>query len=62
MTDPLSARVLVSFYAGKLEDKETVIPALNGIVPLSSLPTFTASDAADISKAYDFYVPHLSLH
>lgn len=41
----LIARVLVNFYCGKLDDSDTVIPALKGLVPLCKLPTFTSSDA-----------------
>ena len=46
------ARVLVSFYSGKLDDPETVIPALNGLVSLTSLPTFSDADAGETVKAY----------
>ncbi|KZT43226.1 hypothetical protein SISSUDRAFT_1057991 [Sistotremastrum suecicum HHB10207 ss-3] len=40
-----ATRVLVNFYCGKLDDSDTVIPALKGLVPLCKLPTFTSSDA-----------------
>ncbi|OCH91496.1 ARM repeat-containing protein [Obba rivulosa] len=46
-----AARVLVTFYCGKLEDTETIIPALKGLVSLTSLPTFTGSDAVEVVKA-----------
>ncbi|KAJ7576919.1 ARM repeat-containing protein, partial [Mycena floridula] len=36
---------LVVFYCEKLDDLETIIPALNGLVPLTSLSTCTAEDA-----------------
>ncbi|KZP21037.1 ARM repeat-containing protein [Athelia psychrophila] len=43
-------RVLVTFMCGKLDDTETIIPALNALVTLSSLPTCTAVDAQDICR------------
>ncbi|KAI5124282.1 hypothetical protein M0805_005129 [Coniferiporia weirii] len=46
-----ATRVLVTFYAGKLEDTETIIPALKGLVPLTALPTFSNVDAIDTVKA-----------
>jgi len=45
------ARVLVTFYCGKLDDTETMIPALKGLVPLASLPTCTSIDVEDIIRA-----------
>lgn len=41
------ARVLVIFYQEKLQDSDTVIPALDGLLTLSSLDTFGASEASD---------------
>ncbi|THH09922.1 hypothetical protein EW145_g1685 [Phellinidium pouzarii] len=35
----------------KLEDIETVIPALKGLVPLTALPTFSNADAVDTIRA-----------
>ncbi|KII87506.1 hypothetical protein PLICRDRAFT_55462 [Plicaturopsis crispa FD-325 SS-3] len=46
-----SARVLTVFYCGKLEDTETIIPALKGMVSLLSLPSCTPTDAVDIANA-----------
>ncbi|KAL5536863.1 hypothetical protein ACEPAF_686 [Sanghuangporus sanghuang] len=46
-----ATRVLVSFYSGKLEDPETVIPALKGLVSLTSLPTYSDPDAVESVKA-----------
>ncbi|EJD07612.1 ARM repeat-containing protein [Fomitiporia mediterranea MF3/22] len=46
-----ATRVLTAFYAGKLEDTETTIPALKGLVPLSGFTTFSDVDAVDIAKA-----------
>ncbi|TRM60732.1 RNAPII transcription regulator C-terminal-domain-containing protein [Schizophyllum amplum] len=37
-----STRVLISFMCSKLDDTETVIPALKGLVPLSALPAAEA--------------------
>lgn len=44
-------RVLVTFYIGKLEDTETIVPALKGLVTLSSLPPFISSDAIEVVRA-----------
>ncbi|OBZ73673.1 MMS19 nucleotide excision repair [Grifola frondosa] len=46
-----SVRVLVTFYCGKLEDTETIVPALKGLVSLTSLNAFTSSDAVEVMKA-----------
>ncbi|KZT07275.1 ARM repeat-containing protein [Laetiporus sulphureus 93-53] len=46
-----SVRVLVNFYCGKLEDTETIIPALKGLVSLTALPDFTSTDAVEVVKA-----------
>lgn len=46
--------MLVNFYTGKLDDTEAVHPALKGLVPLSTLPTFTSADAIDTVKACAF--------
>ncbi|KAH9943852.1 ARM repeat-containing protein [Amylocystis lapponica] len=46
-----SVRVLVTFYCGKLEDTETIIPALRGLASLVSQPLFTSSDAVEVMKA-----------
>ncbi|CDO69761.1 hypothetical protein BN946_scf184766.g6 [Trametes cinnabarina] len=46
-----AVRVLVSFYCGKLEDTETIIPALKGLVTLTKLPAFTSPDAVEVVKA-----------
>ncbi|OSX64436.1 hypothetical protein POSPLADRAFT_1065586 [Postia placenta MAD-698-R-SB12] len=46
-----SVRVLVTFYCGKLEDTETIIPALRGLVPLMSLSPVTSADAVEVTKA-----------
>ncbi|TFK91443.1 ARM repeat-containing protein [Polyporus arcularius HHB13444] len=46
-----SVRTLVAFYCGKLEDTETIIPALKGLVTLTKLPLFTSIDAVEVAKA-----------
>jgi DNA repair/transcription protein MET18/MMS19 len=46
-----AARVLVTFYCGKLDDTETIMPALKGLATLASLPTCTSSDVEDIIRA-----------
>ena len=44
--------MLVNFYCNKLEDSETVMPAVKGFLPLAALPTYTTSDAIDTINAY----------
>jgi len=46
-----AARVLVTFYCGKLDDTETIVPALKGLATLASLLTCTPSDVEDIIRA-----------
>ncbi|KAI1791817.1 ARM repeat-containing protein [Ganoderma leucocontextum] len=46
-----SVRTLVAFYCGKLEDTETIIPALKGLNTLTKLPLFASSDAVEVAKA-----------
>ncbi|EIN09656.1 ARM repeat-containing protein [Punctularia strigosozonata HHB-11173 SS5] len=46
-----SVKVLVTFYISKLEDTETVIPALKGLVTLTANSAFTGLDAAEVAKA-----------
>ncbi|KAI0940934.1 hypothetical protein AcV7_003173 [Taiwanofungus camphoratus] len=46
-----SVRVLVTFYCGKLEDTETIIPALKGLVSLTTLPAFTSTDGVEVMNA-----------
>lgn len=45
-------RVLVNFYCGKLEDTENIIPALKGLIPLTSMPAFASTDAIEVVRAY----------
>ncbi|KAL4245852.1 MMS19 nucleotide excision repair protein [Abortiporus biennis] len=46
-----SVRVLVTFFRGKLEDTETIVPALEGLATLVTLPNFASSDAIDIIQS-----------
>ncbi|EPT02988.1 hypothetical protein FOMPIDRAFT_1142982 [Fomitopsis schrenkii] len=46
-----SVRVLVNFYCGKLEDTENIIPALKGLIPLTSMPAFASTDAIEVVRA-----------
>jgi GAF domain-containing protein len=50
------AGVLVTFYCGKLDDTETLIPALKGLATLASLSTCASSEAEDIIRAYGFSI------
>jgi DNA repair/transcription protein MET18/MMS19 len=44
-------KTLVTFYIGKLEDLETIIPALKGLFSLSKLSPFTSTDAVEVLRA-----------
>ncbi|KIP04531.1 hypothetical protein PHLGIDRAFT_191607 [Phlebiopsis gigantea 11061_1 CR5-6] len=48
--------VLVQFMCGKLEDTETVIPALKGLNSLVVQPALTSPDAVDVVKALFMHV------
>ncbi|KAF8347787.1 Dos2-interacting transcription regulator of RNA-Pol-II-domain-containing protein [Amanita rubescens] len=56
-----SVKVLTSFYCGKLDDTETVIPALKGLVILTALPSFTSEEATTVIRAFFEYVKMKSL-
>ncbi|KAF7971317.1 hypothetical protein HWV62_21494, partial [Athelia sp. TMB] len=43
-------RVLVTFMCGKLDDTETIIPALSALVTLAGLPTCTSQEALEICR------------
>ncbi|KAG7093965.1 hypothetical protein E1B28_007596 [Marasmius oreades] len=43
-----SVRVLVSFYCSKMEDWDTIIPSLQGLAHLTTLPTCTSDDVPKI--------------
>jgi DNA repair/transcription protein MET18/MMS19 len=51
MVVSLEARVLTTFYCDKLDDTETIIPALKGLVSLTALPSFTSIDALTVIHA-----------
>ncbi|GLB41862.1 putative RNAPII transcription regulator C-terminal [Lyophyllum shimeji] len=46
-----SVRVLTTFYCGKLDDTETIIPALKGLNTLTTLPTCSSTEASSIMEA-----------
>ena len=50
--------MLTTFYCGKLDDTETIVPSLRGLVTLVTLPQFTSSDAIEVAKAF---VPNILL-
>lgn len=56
-----SVRVLTNFYCEKLDDTETIIPALKGLVTLTDLPTFSSSDATSVVQALFAHVKMKSL-
>ncbi len=45
-------KVLVAFFRGKLEDTETIVPALKGLVALVTKPAFGASNAVDVMQGW----------
>ena len=49
-----SAKVLVKFMSEKLDDTDTIIPALKGLASLVTLPAFTSVEAVDVMKAYGY--------
>ncbi|KAG9103692.1 hypothetical protein FRC06_008809 [Ceratobasidium sp. 370] len=50
------ARVLVTFYREKIQDSDTVIPALDGIFTLCSLPSFGETEAVDTALSLTEHV------
>ncbi|KAF5383772.1 hypothetical protein D9615_003569 [Tricholomella constricta] len=46
-----SVRVLATFYCGKLDDTETIIPALKGLNTLTTLPACSPTEATSIIQA-----------
>ncbi|KAF8074920.1 Dos2-interacting transcription regulator of RNA-Pol-II-domain-containing protein [Lyophyllum atratum] len=46
-----SVRVLTTFYCGKLDDTETIIPSLKGLNTLTTLPACSAMEATTITQA-----------
>ncbi|KAH8075854.1 ARM repeat-containing protein [Cristinia sonorae] len=51
-----SVKTLVTFFRGKLDDTETIIPALQGLVSLSAASNLTSQDAVEISQSLFQYV------
>ncbi|KAF5377797.1 hypothetical protein D9757_008093 [Collybiopsis confluens] len=46
-----AAKVLTTFYCSKMEDTETVVPALKGLASLTKLPSSTSEDVPNILDA-----------
>ncbi|CAE6522908.1 unnamed protein product [Rhizoctonia solani] len=46
------ARVLTTFYCEKIQDADTVIPALDGLLTLTSLPTFGENEAKETAQSH----------
>ncbi|KAH9059086.1 ARM repeat-containing protein [Lactarius vividus] len=46
-----SIKVLVAFFASKLEDTETIIPALKGILAITRIPALSPDNVIDICDA-----------
>ena len=44
--------MLTTFYCGKLDDTETIVPSLQGLMTLVTLPQFTSGDALEVVKAF----------
>ncbi|KAN0138202.1 ARM repeat-containing protein [Lactarius tabidus] len=51
-----SVNVLVAFFASKLEDTETIIPALKGILAITRIPTLSPDNVTDICAAIFVHV------
>jgi DNA repair/transcription protein MET18/MMS19 len=47
--DPV--KVLVAFFTSKLEDTETIIPALKGILAIAHIPVLVPENIIDICTA-----------
>lgn len=56
-----STRVLTTFYCEKIQDADTVIPALEGILTLASLSTFGANEATDTARSLSEHISMKSL-
>ncbi|KAF8757616.1 RNAPII transcription regulator C-terminal [Rhizoctonia solani] len=53
-----STRVLTTFYLEKIQDADTIIPALDGLLTLTSLPTFGTNEATDTAHSV---ISHISM-
>jgi len=47
---------MLAFFLQKLEDTETVIPALKAILTVATLPTFSSEDVETTCTAYVSYL------
>lgn len=47
----VTVKVLVHFMCSKLEDTETIIPALKGLSSLVTQSAFTSADAVDVVRS-----------
>ncbi|CAE6532510.1 unnamed protein product [Rhizoctonia solani] len=56
-----STRVLTTFYCEKIQDADTIIPALDGLLTLASLPTFGTNEATDTARSIIGYISMKSL-
>ncbi|KDN47119.1 hypothetical protein RSAG8_03896, partial [Rhizoctonia solani AG-8 WAC10335] len=56
-----STRALTTFYCEKIQDADTVIPALDGLLTLTSLPTFGSGEAKDTAQSIIIHIPMKSL-
>ncbi|KIJ20729.1 hypothetical protein PAXINDRAFT_160240 [Paxillus involutus ATCC 200175] len=51
-----AVRVLATFYCSKLEDTETITPALKGLSYLVSFPSFSSNEVSDVLSAIFLHV------
>ncbi|KAF8836738.1 ARM repeat-containing protein [Paxillus ammoniavirescens] len=51
-----TVRVLATFYCSKLEDTETITPALKGLSYLVSFPSFSSNEVSDVLSAIFLHV------
>lgn len=56
-----SVHALTLFYCGKLDDTETIVPALDGLVALSKQPNLSSEDAVAVIRAYVSFLLRLPL-
>ncbi|CAE6521545.1 unnamed protein product [Rhizoctonia solani] len=56
-----STRVLTTFYCEKIQDADTVIPALDGLLTLTSLPTFGENEAKETAQSIVSHIAMKSL-
>ncbi|KAL4256995.1 MMS19 nucleotide excision repair protein [Pleurotus pulmonarius] len=56
ITNRQTVHALTLFYCGKLDDTETIVPALDGLVALSRQPNLSTEDAIAVIRAIFMYV------